>query len=675
MPQSRTQIRKAALAVREHAKATVAHEVEPPDYGEVTQLDPLLVELAHSSHVLDDEQLVLSQEVRWYDVWVGLKVGDALKVSRMPNGDWLAEGIVSDEETPFRGLPPGGDLHDVLWKESPTDFDVGWGTLEDIADLLDVIRYNFHNVGPAEGSWLYVETTSGLGMEFVTDQMLLREPGRAYTGGDDFSIDYSGSVYITGGGVQAYTKGDDVYFYTNEDVDSFSGGGGGGDVYWYTDGGDTFFYTSAYSTPNGVDSGDFYFYTTDNAGDRNRDGNFYAYFGNGYMQSRSGFELVDVSLFSNFDDSERESFLSLGGWNNFFGSWLKSENANLMLGQAANVGFTEFQIFVGALLNSEDDILFVADGTIDGRAGQGVYFEGIDDVPDSIIDIPDGATIVLQTSYDAFNPNVAVVLPGDSPGSYYGGMFAVYTTSDEIRDEIFAVEGDLNAEIRLGWNHGALPGMTTDISIDTSGGRLYGDFDGGDATFTDGDAFGVFFNSFSVSSFGANFAAGPILSPGIPPGGVGISLYSVDDTFGAGGGIWMKDESPSGIGFISGLATGPSGGIYSTVFGGGGYYVDEYGGGGIGLHERDGGGVGIREDGGGGIAIQEFGPGGSVEINTWGTTSSNGGDIFIQAHDGGAVFVFSEDDLVTITVGSAIFEFHDDGTIHVPIGGGVVADL
>jgi hypothetical protein len=82
--------------VREHARRQHRYLSREPDYGVVRAVDPMQVELQASGIVLDNEQMVVTQCVRQYDVQYGIQVGDAVKVTLMWNGDWLVEHVISD---------------------------------------------------------------------------------------------------------------------------------------------------------------------------------------------------------------------------------------------------------------------------------------------------------------------------------------------------------------------------------------------------------------------------------------------------------------------------------------------------------------------------------------------------------------------------------------------------
>lgn len=104
-------IRRAVEAVRSHASRSVEYLTREPDYAVVRKLNPLEVELSSSAMTLDSEQLVVTQHVREYDLRHGLKVGDAVKVSLMRNGDWLVEHVIAPKDT-FGGVEPSAQVVD-----------------------------------------------------------------------------------------------------------------------------------------------------------------------------------------------------------------------------------------------------------------------------------------------------------------------------------------------------------------------------------------------------------------------------------------------------------------------------------------------------------------------------------------------------------------------------------
>jgi hypothetical protein len=66
----------------------------------IRRLNPLQAELTESSIKLDEEDLSLAQSVRRYDADKGLAVGDALVVTPLRNGDWVAHDVVSEKVPP-----------------------------------------------------------------------------------------------------------------------------------------------------------------------------------------------------------------------------------------------------------------------------------------------------------------------------------------------------------------------------------------------------------------------------------------------------------------------------------------------------------------------------------------------------------------------------------------------
>lgn len=86
--------RRAAQAAARKSRET-AHEVNTrPLYAPVRSADPLEVEVEGTSLTLDDDDLTLCDVVVRYIADTGLTESDALVVTEMQNGDWLAHAVV-----------------------------------------------------------------------------------------------------------------------------------------------------------------------------------------------------------------------------------------------------------------------------------------------------------------------------------------------------------------------------------------------------------------------------------------------------------------------------------------------------------------------------------------------------------------------------------------------------
>lgn len=147
------------------------------------------------------------------------------------------------------------------------------------------------------------------------------------------------------------------------------------------------------------------------------------------------------------------------------------------------------------------------DGNVKTLLGDGLHWgENVADDPDWLSF--DAAGAVPYAIPDTIISNDAAYLFKTNDNSFaimgsndYVNVFAVYSDyveSGRTDDEIFAVETGDSGEVRIGWQRSG--GFTTDLNIDTDGGRIYADFDGGNATWTDGGAWLVSFDDIYESS-------------------------------------------------------------------------------------------------------------------------------------------------------------------------------
>lgn len=94
---------RAAAAVRGMSARQVDSRARQQDYAIVRSIAPLKVELSSSRLLLDDDDLVVTQWVRRYDLEQGIKVGDTVVVTPMKNGDFLVQDVVAAKDA-FRGF-------------------------------------------------------------------------------------------------------------------------------------------------------------------------------------------------------------------------------------------------------------------------------------------------------------------------------------------------------------------------------------------------------------------------------------------------------------------------------------------------------------------------------------------------------------------------------------------
>lgn len=99
---------KLARAMRASTQKHTAAMLQYQGYAIVRSADPLQVELQDRGLVLGEDELVVSQWVRFYDYQHNLEVGDTLLVTQMRNGDFLAHDVISTQKIE-RGLDPDND--------------------------------------------------------------------------------------------------------------------------------------------------------------------------------------------------------------------------------------------------------------------------------------------------------------------------------------------------------------------------------------------------------------------------------------------------------------------------------------------------------------------------------------------------------------------------------------
>ncbi len=92
-------IRRAARATRAHAGKMANARARDPQYAIVRSKNPLTAELTVSRLLLEEDDIVVSQAVRQYDLRHGLVVGDTLVVQPERGGDFIATAVVSDKGT------------------------------------------------------------------------------------------------------------------------------------------------------------------------------------------------------------------------------------------------------------------------------------------------------------------------------------------------------------------------------------------------------------------------------------------------------------------------------------------------------------------------------------------------------------------------------------------------
>lgn len=82
-------------ALGRHAERSVEQGRRAAQYAVVRQVNPLQIELTQHRLLLTEDDLVISQWVRRYGYDYGLKVGDTVLVSHMPNDDFVVHDVIS----------------------------------------------------------------------------------------------------------------------------------------------------------------------------------------------------------------------------------------------------------------------------------------------------------------------------------------------------------------------------------------------------------------------------------------------------------------------------------------------------------------------------------------------------------------------------------------------------
>lgn len=108
---ARTQL---ARSLRRHAGRVASAQDRNTHYATVQQVSPLQVELHGSRLLLTEDDLVVTQWVRRYGYDYGLKVGDTVVVSHMPNDDFVVHDVVSTGK-----VEDGFDLGTIVHSADP----------------------------------------------------------------------------------------------------------------------------------------------------------------------------------------------------------------------------------------------------------------------------------------------------------------------------------------------------------------------------------------------------------------------------------------------------------------------------------------------------------------------------------------------------------------------------
>lgn len=90
-------------AIRQEAARHAKAASNTVQLAEVAEIDPLVLRLMGSRHVVYSDQLVLSQAVKQYDAGDGIKVDDVAVVIRKIVGgeaNWVVTDVVSDADSP-----------------------------------------------------------------------------------------------------------------------------------------------------------------------------------------------------------------------------------------------------------------------------------------------------------------------------------------------------------------------------------------------------------------------------------------------------------------------------------------------------------------------------------------------------------------------------------------------
>lgn len=143
-------VKRVAKAIRDQDKQTADYGVREVEFADVRQVSPLLLELHDANIELEEEDLILSQNVKSYDNGTGILAGDTLAVKRMRDGNFLVLDVFSDTTPPSSvGLPAGGTEGQILAKDTDADYDAEW--IDNYTDDLRIICKNDSGVTIPKG--------------------------------------------------------------------------------------------------------------------------------------------------------------------------------------------------------------------------------------------------------------------------------------------------------------------------------------------------------------------------------------------------------------------------------------------------------------------------------------------------------------------------------------------
>lgn len=92
------EVRRAAEALSEHARKSIAFHTQKVEMAVVQSIDPLTAELVEGRLTLDETQLLLGFTARKYDQDHGIEVGDTLTVVEVSGDDYVVLEVHGSKE-------------------------------------------------------------------------------------------------------------------------------------------------------------------------------------------------------------------------------------------------------------------------------------------------------------------------------------------------------------------------------------------------------------------------------------------------------------------------------------------------------------------------------------------------------------------------------------------------
>lgn len=111
---------RTAQAIRRAAAQQASLGARPIRQASVLNAAPLQAELLDTRMILDDEDLLLVESVRVFDLSFGFQEGDTLLVQQQPNDEFLVVGVLTDTDiSPVTlGSKPPTAAEDIEYRDA-----------------------------------------------------------------------------------------------------------------------------------------------------------------------------------------------------------------------------------------------------------------------------------------------------------------------------------------------------------------------------------------------------------------------------------------------------------------------------------------------------------------------------------------------------------------------------